>query len=230
MNGLLLIVTWRQTNSQRNGTGYERQTRQDDATDVQLGDFSSSTDDVNWELRWWSNRKSRWWLFDAELGLTFGEQLNSLSDLIMALTSLLRWWVRMREVEGGKGTNVSRIKWLLLGEQHSAFFSAVRTVCMRWWLPSMSRFQGGVWCRPGPPSARPRTHSSSVLIADRWFDVIVSGKETRNRIHSTPGETTLRPSVPVFMFSPGSFAQPHVQTSVWLSVLLSHISPSIPLS
>lgn len=57
----------------------------------------------------------------TELGLTFGEQLNLLSDLIMALTSLLRWWVRMREVKGGKGTNVSRIKWLLLVKQHSAF-------------------------------------------------------------------------------------------------------------
>ena len=53
----------------------------------------------------------------------------------------------MSEVKGGKGTNVSRIKWLLLVKQHSACstlgeLSASQNVL----VPSLSPFQGsGVW-------------------------------------------------------------------------------------
>lgn len=52
----------------------------------------------------------------TELVPTFGEQLNSLSEtfLIMALTSLLRWRVRMSVVKGGKVTDASTVEWLLL--------------------------------------------------------------------------------------------------------------------
>lgn len=39
----------------------------------------------------------------------------------------------MSEVKGGKGTNVSKIKWLLLIEQHRAFFHPLKDV----WIPGL---------------------------------------------------------------------------------------------
>lgn len=48
-------------------------------------------------------------------------QFTEWGDLIIVLTSLLRWWVRMEVVMGGQGRNVSRIKWRLLVKQQNAF-------------------------------------------------------------------------------------------------------------
>lgn len=65
------------------------------------------------------------------------------------------------------------------------------------------------------------TRSSSVLIADRRFVVIVAGKETTNRIHSTREETEPRPSVPVFFCTAGH------RTSVRASVPHRPIHPPL---